>query len=234
MFKLPVSGGTPEAIDTGFALHCNNDHGLSPDGASLAISDQSRGGKSLIYILPAAGGAPRQLTKVGPSYWHGWSPDGTTLAYCAERNGEYDVYTIAAAGGEETRLTTASGLDDGPDYTADGKYIYFNSVRSGRMQIWRMKPDGSGQEQVTSDEWNNWFPHPSPDGKWLVFLSYDKDVTGHPANQPVQLRLMPLAGGPIQELARLFGGQGTINVPSWSPDSKQVAFVSYELIRGHN
>jgi len=228
--KIAVAGGNPERVETGFAQRCNNDHGLSPDGTQLAISDQTRGGKSLIYIVPANGGEPRQVTPTGPSYWHGWSPDGATLAYCAERNGEFDIYTIPAAGGEEKRLTTSPGLDDGPDYTADGKFIYFNSERTGRMQIWRMRADGSQPEQVTSDEYNNWFAHPSPDGKWLVFLSYDKDVTGHPANKEVRLRLMPLAGGPIQELAHLFGGQGTINVPSWSPDSRSVAFVSYELI----
>lgn len=231
IFRLPVKGGTPVRLDTGFANRCNNDHGLSPNGTQLAISDQSRGGKSLIYIVPAAGGEPRLITPVGPSYWHGWSPDGATLAFCAERNGEFDVYTVPAQGGEEKRLTTAKGLDDGPEYTPDGKFIYFNSDRTGLMQIWRMKPDGTEQEQVTSDDFNNWFAHPSPDGKWIVFLSYDKGVTGHPANKPVRLRLMPLRGGQIQELARLFGGQGTMNVPSWSPDSRQVAFVSYEWIR---
>ncbi len=231
MYQLQVAGGKPALLDTGFAQRCNNDHGLSPDGSRLVISDQSRGGKSLIYTLPATGGTPKQVTQLGPSYWHGWSPDGSTLAYCAERNGEFDIYTVGVEGGDEKRLTTAKGLDDGPDYSPDGKYIYFNSERSGSMQIWRMRADGSEQEQVTSDEFNNWFPHPSPDGRWLVFLSYNKGVSGHPANEPVRLRLMPLAGGPIQELARLFGGQGTINVPSWSPDSRQVAFVSYELLR---
>jgi dipeptidyl aminopeptidase/acylaminoacyl peptidase len=232
MFRLPVSGGEPVPIDTDFATRCNNDHGFSPDGKLLVISDQTRGGgKSLIYTLPVEGGTPNLITTSGPSYWHGWSPDGSTLAYCAERAGEFDIYTIPAKGGEEKRLTTAKGLDDGPDYSPDGQFIYFNSDRTGTMQIWRMKTDGSGQEPVTSDEFNNWFPHPSPDGKWLVFLSYEKEVTGHPANKPVRLRLMPLAGGPIQELARLFGGQGTINVPSWSPDSRQLAFVSYELLK---
>jgi len=231
IYRLPVQGGKPVRIDTGFAERCNNDHGLSPDGQLLAISDQSRGGKSLIYLIPLAGGLPRRVTSFGPSYWHGWSPDGLTLAYCAERNGEFDVFTIPAAGGDETRLTFAKGLDDGPDYSPDGKFIYFNSERTGTMQIWRMKPNGADQEQVTSDEFNNWFPHPSPDGKWLAFLSYEKEVTGHPVNHPVRLRLLPLAGGPSQELAKLFGGQGTINVPSWSPDSRQLAFISYELIR---
>ncbi len=230
IYRLAVTGGTPEPIDTGFATRCNNDHGLSPDGLRLAVSDQSRGGKSLIYVLPAAGGVPRLVTALGPSYWHGWSPDGSTLTYCGERDGEFDVYAISVEGGQERRLTTAKGLDDGPEFTPDGKFIYFNSERSGSMQIWRMQPDGSGQEAVTSDPFNNWFAHPSPDGKWLVFLTYEKGVAGHPANQPIRLRLMPAAGGPIQDLARLFGGQGTINVPSWSPDSKSVAFVSYEVL----
>jgi Tol biopolymer transport system component len=137
---------------------------------------------------------------------------------------------MPAAGGEETRLTSARGLDDGPDYSPDGTYIYFNSERTGLMQIWRMKPDGSDQEQVTSDDYNNWFAHPSPDGKWIVFLSYDRTVKGHPANQDVTLRLMSLADKKIRVLTTLFGGQGTMNVPSWSPDSSKVAFVSYQMV----
>jgi Tol biopolymer transport system component len=167
---------------------------------------------------------------VGPSYWHGWSPDGKTLVFCGERNGEFDIYSIAAAGGPETRLTTAKGLDDGPEYSPDGRFIYFNSERTGRMQIWRMKPDGSEQEQVTSDEYNNWFPHPSPDGRSLVFLSYDKDVAGHPENKDVTLRRMMLSSKKIDVLGRFFGGQGTINVPCWSPDGRKIAFVTYQLI----
>ncbi|MGH7492880.1 MAG: TolB family protein [bacterium] len=231
MYKLAVAGGEPQLLDTGFATRCNNDHGLSPDGTQLVISDQSQeGNKSLIYVLSSSGGTPRLVTRVGPSYWHGWSPDGKTLAYCAERGGEYDVYTISTEGGEEKRLTTAPGLDDGPDYSPDGQYIYFNSDRTGTMQIWRMKTDGSDQQQITSDEYNNWFAHPSPDGKWLVLLSYEKEVKGHPANKDVMLRLMPAQGGEIQVLAKLFGGQGTINVPSWSPDSANLAFVSYRLM----
>jgi len=231
MMKLPVTGGEPRTLDTGFAIRANNDHGISPDGNWLAISDQSQEQRrSLIYVLPIGGGTPRRITQLAPSYWHGWSPDGKTLAYCADRNGNFDIYTIPVEGGEEKRLTTANGLDDGPDYSPDGQYIYFNSVRSGLMQIWRMKPDGSEQTQITNDGYNNWFAHPSPDGKWLVFVTFEKEVEGHPANKDVMLRLMPVGGGEIQVLAKLFGGQGTINVPSWSPDSKQLAFVSYRLI----
>lgn len=230
LFKIPVTGGTPEKIDTGFADRCNNDHGISPDGSELVIS-HSPENQSLIYVLPATGGEPRLVTENGPSYWHGWSPDGRMLAYCAERNGNYDVYAIPVEGGPEVRLTTADGLDDGPDYSPDGEYIFFNSVRTGQMKVWRMRADGSDQVQVTpDDEYGDWFPHPSPDGKWNVFVSYDKSVEGHPANKNVVLRIMPLMGGEPRILATLFGGQGTINVPSWSPDSREVAFVSYRLV----
>lgn len=228
---IPLTGGPAQPLDTGFALRCNNDHGVSPDGAMLVISDQSqRDRKSRIYTLPMGGGTPTLVTEAGPSYWHGWSPDGKTLAYCAERRGEFDIYTIPITGGTETRLTTAKGLDDGPDYSPDGRWIYFNSDRTGTMQVWRMRTDGSGQEQVTNDGYNNWFPHPSPDGRWLVLLSYEREIQGHPENKDVTLRVMPLNGGKIEVLAKLFGGQGTINVPSWSPDSRKLAFVSYQFV----
>ena len=228
IYVLPLDSRTPALLDTGSATRCNNDHGLSPDGRWLAVS-HSPLSDSLIFVLPAAGGAPRQVTARGPSYWHGWSPDGKRLAYCARRDGEYDVYTIPVEGGEETRLTTTPGLDDGPDYAPDGR-IWFNSVRTGVMKVWRMEAGGKDQVQMTrNEEWADWFPHPSPDGKWVVFLSYDKSVEGHPANKDVALRVMPLAGGEPRIVARLFGGQGTINVPSWSPDSTRFAFVSYRL-----
>jgi Tol biopolymer transport system component len=233
IYTIPVDGGQPQLLDTGEAKKCNNDHGLSPDGKFLAVSSQhTPDGKSLIYVIPGAGGAARLVTKQGPSYWHGWSPDGKTLAYCAQRNKEFDIYTIPVGGGDETRLTTAEGLDDGPDYSPDGNSIFFNSERTGLMKIWRMNPDGTDQRQVTTDkEYADWFAHPSPDGKWLIFVSYDKTVKGHPANKDVVLRIMPLLDkGKPKVLANLFGGQGTINVPSWSPDSSRVAFVSYRLL----
>jgi TolB protein len=237
--KVAGAGGDPEVINTGFADKVNNDHGISPDATQLAISDNSQETKaadgtvaddSLVYLLPLAGGTPRRMTQTGPSYWHGWSPDGKTLAFVGQRNGDFDIYTVPVIGGDETRLTTAKGLDDGPEYSPDGEYIYFNSERTGHMQIWRMHPDGSGQEQVFNDDYNNWFPHISPDGKWMVFLAYEKDVTGHPENKDVMLRLMSLEDKKITVLAKLFGGQGTMNVPSWSPDNKTVAFVSYQLV----
>lgn len=219
-------------IPTGFANRCNNDHVLSTDGNGIAISHGTKeDGKSRIYTLPINGGTPTLITPMAPSYLHGWSPDGKMLAYCADRNGNYDVYTIPVEGGEEIRLTDAAGLDDGPEYSPCGKYIWFNSVRSGLMQAWCMKADGTEQTQMTFDEdRNTWFPHISPDGEQVVLICYKKgDVQpgDHPARKHVELRLMPAKGGEVKTLVQLFGGQGTINVNSWSPDSKRFSFVSY-------
>lgn len=183
--------------------------------------------------MPLTGGIPRLITPLAPSYLHGWSPDGKTLAYCAERNGEFNIYTIPVDGGEETRLTDAPGLNDGPEYDSAGEYIWFNSVRSGLMQAWRMKPDGSEQTQMTFDEnWNTWFPHISPDRTKVVMLAYRKEdvrPNEHVPHKHVELRLMDAAGGAVTTVVKLFGGQGTINVNSWSPDSKKFAFVSCRI-----
>src|ERR1700739_813641 len=231
IYRLAVSGGGPLRIPTDPQLKCNNDHGISPDGTMLAISDSTETGKSMVYTLPIGGGTPKKITPTGPSYWHGGSPDGATLAFVGQRGDNFDIYSISVNGGQEKRLTTAPGLDDGPEYSPDGKWIYFNSERTGQMQIWRMHPDGSEQEQVISDETNDWFPHISPDGKWMTFVAFEKSVTGHPPDKDVTLNVMSLADKKVKVLANLFGGQGTNNVPSWSPDSTKVAFVSYEYLK---
>lgn len=233
LYRLPLAGGEPALVNTGSVTNLNNDHGISADGSHYVIS------AGHMYIVPASGGEPRRVTQHTPSYYHGWSPDGTTLVYTAQRNDNFDVYAISVSGGPERRLTAHPAFDDGPDYSPDGRWIYFNSDRSGSMEIWRIAaddddPDARAQ-QITNDEYENWFPHPSPDGKWLVMLSYAKGTEGHPANQDVALRIMPLpaddydAPSPARELVRLLGGQGTVNVNSWSPDGRYVAYVSYSL-----
>jgi len=230
LYRFDLARKTADPIDTGFAINNNNDHVLSFDGKMLAISNhiKDEGNASIVYTVPVKGGTPRRITAKGPSYLHGWSPDGKYLIYTGGRDDEFDIYKISTAGGDETNLTKTKGLDDGPEFTPDGKFIYFNSTRSGLMQIWRMKPDGSDQEQVTNDEYNNWFPHISPDGKWIVFLSFQKDVRpdDHPFYKRVYIRLMPVGEVKPRIIAYVYGGQGTINVPSWSPDGKQIAFVS--------
>ena len=234
LYKLNIDAPTPTEISTGFANKNNNDHVLSFDGRQIGISHHSAddNGQSVVYTVPLEGGTPKKITASSPSYLHGWSPDGKFLTYTASRNNEFDIYKISVKGGKEIRLTTSKGLEDGAEYSPDGKYIYYNSVRSGSMQLWRMKPDGSKPEQLTSDEYNNWFPHISPDGKWIVFLSFGKDVQpdDHPFYKQVYLRMMPAGGGKATVIAYLYGGQGTINVPSWSPDSKQIAFVSNSVV----
>ncbi len=230
LYRFDLASRTPSLINTGTVVRNNNDHVLSFDGQMLAISSHTgEDYHSMVYTVPLTGGQPTQITPVGPSYLHGWSPDGKHLVFTGLRNGDYDIYRVPADGGDEVQLTTALGLDDGPEYSPDGKYIYFNSVRSGRMQIWRMKADGSEQEQLTDDEYNNWFPHITPDGKSVVFVTYlvgEVQPSDHPAANIIYLRMMPLDGGMPTVVAYLYGGQGTMNVPSWSPDGKKLAFVS--------
>ena len=234
LYRFDLATKQPILLNSGFVTDNNNDHVISFDGKMLGISNFVRVGEnrvSTIYTLPIIGAdKPVQITKVenGHSYLHGWSPDGKDLVFTGMRNKVYDIYKIDIATQKEIQLTHTPTLDDSPEYTPDGKWIYFNSVRTGTMKLWRMYPDGSHQEQITFDDYNDWFPHISPDGKLILFLSFytDIDPSSHPWYKKVYLRIMPINGGPVKTIAYLYGGQGTINTPSWSPDSKKVAFVS--------
>lgn len=230
MYRLDFGTKTPVVISTGAVSNNNNDHVISFDGKMLGLSGTTADVKnaSFVYTVPITGGTPKQITPLSLSYLHGWSPDGKYLIYTARRNDDFDIYRIPSDGGKEEQLTNNKGLDDGSEYSPDGKYIYFNSTRSGTMQVWRMQADGSKPEQLTADEFNNWFPHISPDGKWIVLLSFSKEVApdDHPFYKQVYLRLMPASGGKPRVIAYVYGGQATINTPSWSPDSKKIAFIS--------
>ena len=237
IFRYRISTGESALLDTGHCVNCNNDHVLSPDETHIAVSHSEHSWMSRIYILPITGGEPRLITPNAPSYLHGWSPDGKELAYCAFRDRgqgyEVDIWAISAGGGEEWQLTKDAGFNDGPEYSPDGKHIWFISTRSGLMQCWRMNRDGTEQTQMTFHERNNWFPHISPDGKQVVYLSYSEqglDPSEHLPNMQVQLRLMDADGANDRCILEFFGGQGSINVNSWHPDSRHFAFVRYELI----
>jgi Tol biopolymer transport system component len=228
LYRLSLSGdGALERVDTGFATQCNNDHGISPDGSLIAISDKVEFDKSAIYLLPSSGGTPKLMTPNLPSYWHGWAPDGKNFAYCGIRDQVFDIYSMDIATGIETRLTHGEGRNDGPDYSVDGQWIYFNSSRTGAMQIWRVRTDGSAVERVTDSDYGDWFPHPSPKGDKVVFISYDADVFDHPRDLHVRVRLMDLDGSNVETLFELFGGQGTMNSPNWSPEGEEFAYVRY-------
>ena len=236
IFTFDLASRKPQLLNTGDVKNNNNDHVISFDGTMLGLSSGvDKLGGSISYTVPITGGTPKQITPIGPSYTHGWSPDGQSIVFTGQRNKEFDIYKVPAKGEKEVRLTTTTGLDDGPEYTPDGKYIYFNSVRSGLMQIWRMKADGSDQEQVTHDSLNNWFPHISPDGKMIAFISFlptEVKPDDHPFYKHVYLRLMPITGGEPKVIAYVYGGQGTMNTPSWSPDSKRIAFISNSDMSG--
>ena len=228
LYRVPLAAPALIAVETGHATRCNNDHGFSPDGRWIALSDSSRTEGSCIYILPAAGGVPRRVTPKVPSWWHGWSPDGARLAYAGARGGgPVLLYTCALDGTDERCLTPGFDHVDGPDYSADGAWIWFNGQRDDAVDLWRVRPDGTEMERMTDGDGVDWFPHPSPDGENVVYLAYPAGTRGHPGGCDVALRLMPQSGGPGREICRLHGGQGTINVPSWAPDGHAFAFIRY-------
>lgn len=235
IFTIPLEGGEPKLLQTIGASRNNNDHVISYDKKLLGISshrDGMPGGGSTVYYLPLTGGTAKMITDSTPSYLHGWTIDNKEVVYTAQRiskSSVFNIYKKPINGGAEVQLTfLQKGLADGPECSPDGKYIYYNSTQSGNMQLWRMKMDGTEQTQLTFDEYNNWFAHVSPDNKWIAFISFPNtvDPADHPFYKRVMLRLMPINGGGPKVIATLFGGQGTINTPSWSPDSKFISFIS--------
>ena len=236
LYKIAPDGSTDLIeIPTGDVIYCNNDHVITTDGKWIGLSSgdpETRRGSS-IFIVPFEGGQPRRITFEGLSYLHGISPDGKTAVFHGIRGNDKEITSVPVKGGKEIRLTDDPALDDGPEFSPDGKYIWFNSSRSGRMQVWRMRANGKQPTQMTFDEdMNSWFPHISPDGKTVVYIAYhdyELPVDAHQPDLNVQLRMIPAGGGKPEVLMDLFGGQGTINVNSWSPDSKQFAYVRYRL-----
>ena len=233
LYKYHLEDNSISLLNTGFATNNNNDHVLTFDGQEIGISHhaEENKGASTIYHLPVMGDStPQRVTKLGlgASYFHGWSPDKKYMLFTGERKGQFDLYKVEVSSGKETQLTNYKTLDDGSEYSPDGKYIFFNSARSGRMQLYRMDADGKNQTQLTFDEYNDWFPHVSPDKKWIVFISFPEDIDpgDHPFYKHCLLRLMPYEGGEPKVIGYIYGGQGTMNVPSWSPDSKKIAFVT--------
>ena len=234
LYKYRFRTEEVKQVNTGFAINNNNDHVYSFDEKILGISDhnQNDGGSSSIYIMnPKGDTTPKKITAdgVGESYLHGFSPNNKIMIFTGNRNGKFDIYGIDIETQQEFQLTDTEDLDDGSEYSPDGKFIYFNSNRTGNMQLWRMDPDGSNPEQLTFDEnFKDWFPHISPDGKWIAFISFPPDTKfgTHPFYKHCTLRIMSADGGTPKIIAYIYGGQGTINVSSWSKDSQRIAFIT--------
>lgn len=231
LYRVPLSNPSLKRIDTGFAQAINNDHGVSPDGSQLVITDKTEFGQACMYTLPCEGGTPQRISELTPSYWHGWSPDGKILSYVALRQDRFRIAVCPAIGGPETIISGEFDHCDGPDFTPDGQWIWFNGERNESVQLWRTSPEGCSAERMTDDERVNWFPHPSPDGQHVVYLSYAPGTRQHPPERHVQLRRIDPTGGKPEVLVELYGGQGTLNVPCWHPDSSAFAFVRYAVVQ---
>lgn len=233
----PDGADGPHRVTSAPVENFNNDHVISPDGQAIFASAND----GQLYRLPFAGGAPARVSNAHEPernfrhYLHGISPDGATLAYVGVERAEGGVMaricTLPAAGGADAFLTDGTCPVDGPEFSPDGRWILFNSEAAGHAQVFRMRRDGIGQEALTSDARVNWFPHPSPDGARIAYLSYPEGTKGHPADRQVILRLMNPDGSGTRDLDAFNGGQGTINVNSWSPDSRALAYVRYPLRR---
>jgi Tol biopolymer transport system component len=243
-FVLKQDGtAEPQKLALTDDYRCNNDKALSPDGTKLAFSASTPTSKgSQVFLADADGNNVKLMASVPPSYFHGWSPDNKTLAFVAQRNGsgQFDIYGMPAAGGPETQLTSNVHHDDGPDYSPDGKWIYINSDRSGKEAVWRFPATGAGPnderaQMVVSDALEDWFPHISPDGKKMVYIGYPAGTPTHnPRNVHIELKLAEVThdkvSAPTKTLVEATGGQGTINVNSWAPDSMRFAYVTYEAL----
>jgi TolB protein len=240
LYRIAADGsGDPVRIDTGWLDDNNNDHLVSADGSTIYSSSEVSGA---LFAIPFAGGVPRQISNDRAAafgcFLQGISPDGATLAYTGaeQRNGRafaQSLYTIPAAGGDDVLLSSWDEDSVGCEYSPDGHWLFFTSElgasRPGHMQLYRMRVDGSDRQQLTHDERVNWFPKVAPDGRCLVYLSFPPGTRGHEANVPVIIRSMRPDGTDRRDVVHVFGGQGTLNVNSWAPDSTHFAYVDYPL-----
>ena len=223
LHPVPIAGIPP----------INNDHVLDPDGRHVYLSADD----GHLYRAPLAGGTAIRISDADDlmHFLHGVDPAGTRLAFVgvprrqAPGAAQALIHTMSSAGGDYRRLAHRHGAADGCEYSPDGRWLYFNvDAFDGRMQLARMRPDASELAQLTFDNCANWFPHLSPDGTRLVYLAFPPGTQGHPSDVWVEIKLIDLPEWrPGKTLARVFGGQGTMNVNSWSPDGERFAYVAY-------
>ncbi len=211
----------------------NNDHVLDPDGAHIYLSAAD----GHIYRGALVGGPVERVTP-DDGMWHflhGVSPDGSRLAYVQIADlAQPGKLALLAPPRPPVVVDTGSGHLDGPEWSPDGQWIYFNteafSDRPGHAQLARIPDPAGASEQLVVSDTVDWFPHLSPDARWASYIAFPPGTTGHPADLDVDVRLVDTSdwSTPVQSYP-LFGGQGTINVNSWAPDSAAFAFVAYPM-----
>ena len=226
------TGAQPEPIPYSDLAELNNDHVLDPGGELVYLSAMD----GHIYRASLTGGAAEKVTP-DDGMWHflhGVSPDGQRLAYVQISTFDQPglLVVMPSNGGDTTVIDTGAGHIDGPEWSPDGEWIYLNSehwaTRPGHAQIARIRDVDGQLERLVESDTVDWFPHISPDGQKAVYIEFPPGTEGHPANLQVSLVVVdtvdwktPRARIPLP------GGQGTINVNSWSPDSTRFAYVSY-------
>lgn len=210
----------------------NNDHVLSADGRSVFMSAMD----GHIYRGSLDGGA---VTRVSPDdgkwhFLHGVSGDASRIAYVElgsfDEAGRLVVAPSDGSGGSV--VDTGPRHLDGPEWSPGEEWLYFNTEAftdaPGHAQLARIPDGGGALERLLESDTVDWFPHLSPDGSFATYIVFPAGTLGHPADLDVEVRLVETSdwSTPLATHA-LFGGQGTLNVNSWGPDSDRFAFVGY-------
>ena len=188
---------------------------LSPDGSRLLYT-QTIGAAKHVFVVPTAGGWPMRLTSGELTHEEPrWSPDGKQIVYLADKS----IKVMGADGANPRTLTEHPAGSSLPRWSPDGSHIAFYSRRHGWSQIWTVPATGGEPRRLTATQADNDGLAWSPDSRKILYSSIrgddllNSDVYSVDVQTGVERRL---TDGPS-----CFAG-----APSWSPDGRQIAFLS--------